>query len=78
MRTLDLGLEYASGKMDDALLKEMHGEGVALKRFHKPYRFELVRLNNCKLLVVDGTAGFSAGVGIAHKWMGAAQDLALA
>ena len=66
-----------SGKMNDALLEEMRGAGVALKKFHKPHWYNLARLNNRthrKLLVVDGMTGFTGGVGIAPKWTGAGQD----
>ena len=66
-----------SGKMDNALLDEMRVAGVVLRKFHKPQWYNLARLNNRthrKLLVVDGTTGFTGGVGIAPHWTGAGQD----
>lgn len=66
-----------SAKMDDALLDEMRQAGVQIRKFHKPARYNLARLNNRthrKLLVVDGNVGFTGGVGIATKWTGAGQD----
>ena len=66
-----------SGKMDEALLKRIKDAGVDVRKFHKPAWYNLARLNNRthrKLLVVDGTVGFTGGVGIAPTWEGAAQD----
>ena len=66
-----------SGKMDDALLKQIETAGVDVRKFHKPAWYNLARLNNRthrKLLIVDGTVGFTGGVGIAPMWEGAAQD----
>jgi cardiolipin synthase len=66
-----------SAKMDDSLLDEMRKAGVQIRKFHKPAWYNLARLNNRthrKLLIVDGTVGFTGGVGIAPKWAGAGQD----
>ena len=66
-----------SGKIDDALLNKMKDAGVDIRKFHKPAWYNMARLNNRthrKLLMVDGTVGFTGGVGIAPKWEGAAQD----
>ena len=66
-----------SAKMDDALLQEMQTAGVQVRKFHKPHWYNWARLNNRthrKLLVVDGTTGFTGGVGIAPKWEGKGQD----
>ena len=66
-----------SGKMDEALLKRIKDAGVDVRKFHKPAWYNLARLNNRThrtLLVVDGTVGFTGGVGIAPTWEGAAQD----
>ena len=66
-----------SGKMDDNLLQVMESAGVQIKKFHQPHWYNLARLNNRthrKLLVTDGTLGFTGGVGIAPKWEGAGQD----
>ncbi len=66
-----------SAKMDDALLDEMRNAGVQIRKYHPPHWSHLGRLNNRthrKLLVVDGTIGFTGGVGIAPTWTGHAQD----
>ena len=66
-----------SQKMDAALLEELQAAGVGVKKFHPPHWSHLGQLNNRthrKLLVVDGTIGFTGGVGIAEEWTGDAQD----
>jgi cardiolipin synthase len=66
-----------SAKMDDDLLDRMRGAGVEIRKFHKPRWYTLAKLNNRthrKLLVVDGSTGFTGGVGIAQKWTGAGQN----
>jgi len=66
-----------SQKIDDALLNEMRGAGVAIEMYRPLHWYTLARLNNRthrKLLVVDGRVGFTGGVGIADKWTGHAQD----
>ena len=66
-----------SMKMDDTAMDAMKAAGIELQRYHKPVWWKLARLNNRthrKLLVVDGTIGFTGGVGIADKWRGNAQD----
>jgi cardiolipin synthase len=66
-----------SAKIEESFLKEMESAGVEIRKFHKPKWYTLARLNNRthrKLLVIDGTTGFTGGVGIAPKWTGKAQD----
>lgn len=66
-----------SAKMDDNMLAAMRDAGVEVRKFHPPHWSNLGRLNNRthrKLLVVDGRAGFTGGVGIAPQWTGRAQD----
>ena len=66
-----------SGKMDESLLNKIKNAGVDVRKFHKPAWYNIARLNNRthrKLLVVDGTVGFTGGVGIAPTWEGNAQD----
>jgi cardiolipin synthase len=66
-----------SQKMDEASLDKMRKAGVEIVKYHPPRWYTLNRLNNRthrKLLVVDGTVGFTGGVGIADKWTGHAQD----
>lgn len=64
-------------KMDDELLDLMEDAGVELQKYHPLHWYHLARMNNRthrKLLVVDGTVGFTGGVGIADEWLGDAQD----
>jgi cardiolipin synthase A/B len=64
-------------KMDQALLDELDGAGVEVKRFHRPHWSTLNKLNNRthrKLLIADGHIGFTGGVGIADQWQGDARN----
>jgi cardiolipin synthase len=64
-------------KMDNAAMERMKQAGVQLQRYHKPVWWKFTRLNNRthrKVLVVDGSIGFTGGVGIADQWRGAGQD----
>jgi len=66
-----------SSKMDASQLALMEQAGVQVRKYHKPYWYQLSRLNNRthrKLLIVDGQTGFTGGVGIADQWSGHAQD----
>jgi cardiolipin synthase len=66
-----------SNKMDAGLVDEMHKAGVQVRRFHQPHWYNLARMNNRthrKILVVDGTVGFTGGVGISDLWSGDGQD----
>ncbi len=66
-----------SDRMDGAQLSEMGDAGVQIERYHPPRFYTLSKMNNRthrKLLVVDGTVGFTGGVGIADHWLGHAQS----
>lgn len=66
-----------SASMDTMLLKEMENAGVQVQRYRPLHWYNLARMNNRthrKLLVVDGTVGFTGGVGIGDPWLGHAQD----
>ncbi|MFY3383360.1 phospholipase D-like domain-containing protein [Paracidovorax sp. MALMAid1276] len=66
-----------TAKMEESYLTDMKQAGVKIEKFHKPHWYNLARMNNRthrKLLVVDGTVGFTGGVGIAPQWTGQAQD----
>ncbi len=66
-----------SVKMEQRYLDEMKRAGVAIERYHEPHWSHLARLNNRthrKVLVVDGSIGFTGGVGIADQWRGDARD----
>jgi cardiolipin synthase len=63
--------------MDTKLLEQMKDAGVAVQRYRPLHWYNLSRMNNRthrKLLVVDGTTGFTGGVGIGDEWQGHAQD----
>ena len=66
-----------AAKMDEALVAEMTRAGVQVLKYHPVSWYDLGRLNNRthrKLLIVDGSLGFTGGVGIAPEWTGHAQD----
>lgn len=66
-----------SSKLDAAQVAMMESAGVMVRKFHEPAWYHLPRMNNRthrKVLVVDGTVGFTGGVGIADAWAGHAQD----
>ena len=57
----------------------MKDEGVEVLKYHPLRWYSLGRINNRthrKLLIVDGTTGFTGGVGIADEWLGDAEDAA--
>jgi len=65
-----------SHKMDEEYRNEMGGAGAVIMRYHQPKWFRFRHVNertHRKLLVVDGTVGFTGGVGIADEWRGHAQ-----
>ncbi|MFZ2491055.1 MAG: phospholipase D-like domain-containing protein [Thermoanaerobaculia bacterium] len=66
-----------ANKLDDEALGLMRDSGVQVEKYHPLRWYNLGRVNNRthrKLLVVDGTIGFTGGVGIADKWNGAARN----
>ncbi len=66
-----------SSRMEDTLIDRMKADGVEVRRYHPLRWYNLGRLNNRthrKLLIVDGTIGFTGGVGVAPQWTGNAQD----
>jgi cardiolipin synthase len=71
-------LDWAgSHKMDQDTLNEMGRAGAVVIKYHRPQWYHFKHLNHRthrKLLVVDGTIGFTGGVGIADEWNGHAQD----
>jgi cardiolipin synthase len=55
----------------------MKTSGVEVEKYHPLHWYNLSKINNRthrKILVVDGVAGFTGGVGIATEWTGHAQD----
>ena len=66
-----------SDKMKKGLVDELVSAGVQVQIYHPLRWYSLGRLNNRthrKLLIIDGTIGFTGGVGIADTWQGHAQD----
>ena len=66
-----------AAKMDEAWIAQMTAAGVNVLKYHPVSWYDLGRLNNRthrKLLILDGTLGFTGGVGIAPEWTGHAQD----
>ena len=64
-------------KMSHELLQSMQDAGVQIERYHALRWYSLGRLNNRthrKILLIDGTLGFTGGVGIADQWTGHGQD----
>jgi cardiolipin synthase A/B len=66
-----------AAKMDRKLVGTMRDAGVQVCFFRPPKPYAVKRLQHRthrKLLIVDGTTGFTGGVGIAEEWTGDAQD----
>ena len=66
-----------AAQMDRKLVSKMRDAGVHVCFFRPPKPYAVRRLqyrNHRKLLIVDGTTGFTGGVGIAEEWTGNAQD----
>lgn len=66
-----------STRMDASSLQELRDSGCEVVKFHPLKWYNLSRFNNRthrKLLIVDGTVGFTGGVGIGDEWDGHAQD----
>lgn len=67
---------FGSKRMDPSALERMRRAGVEVVRYHRRW-WHFARANHRthrKLLVVDGTTGFTGGVGVADEWTGDAQD----
>ena len=66
-----------SQKMEAELFESLESAGVKVERYHPLHWYNLGRMNNRthrKLLIVDGTVGFTGGVGIADNWDGNADS----
>ena len=66
-----------AARMDRKLVDKMREAGVHACYFRPPKPYAVRRLQHRthrKLLIVDGTVGFTGGVGIAEEWTGNAED----
>ncbi len=66
-----------SGAMSATLVEFMQRNGIDIEWYHPLRWYTLSRVNHRthrKLLIVDGTVGFSGGVGIADEWAGDADS----
>ena len=66
-----------SATMSPELVEFLRRNGVNVEWFHPIRWYTLSRVNHRthrKLLIVDGTVGFSGGVGIADNWLGDADS----
>ena len=64
-------------RMDVALVDEMRASGAEVRWFRSPLTWRVWRSTHRthrKVLVCDGTVGFTGGVGIADEWTGDARD----
>jgi cardiolipin synthase len=64
-------------KIKPELLKKIQDAGAEVHQYRPLHWYNLGRLNNRthrKLLVIDGTVGFTGGVGIADLWSGNAEN----
>jgi cardiolipin synthase A/B len=66
-----------SAQMSQSLIDFLRRNGIDLEWYHPLRWYTLSRFNHRthrKLMVVDGTVGFSGGVGIADEWLGDADS----
>jgi cardiolipin synthase A/B len=66
-----------AARMDRSLVGKMRDAGVQVCFFRPPKPYAVKRLQHRthrKLLIVDGSVGFTGGVGIAEEWTGNAED----
>jgi cardiolipin synthase A/B len=66
-----------AAKMDRGLVDHLERAGATVAWFRPPRWYTLHKLNNRthrKILVIDGTVGFTGGVGIAEEWTGDCED----
>ncbi|HEV2809180.1 MAG TPA: phospholipase D-like domain-containing protein [Acidimicrobiales bacterium] len=67
---------WGSAKMDRALVARMEAAGVMFVWFRTPHWYTAKKVNNRshrRIAVIDGTVGFTGGLGIADEWSGDAE-----
>ena len=70
-------IDWVGSQHVDQLIEQLEAAGVNVKKYHPLRWYAITRMNNRthrKLLIVDGTVGFTGGVGISDDWLGHAQD----
>ena len=68
---------WGSAPMDRALVTRMEQAGVNFVWFRTPHWYTTQKLNNRshrRIMVIDGTVGFTGGMGIADEWSGDAES----
>ncbi len=68
---------FGAKRMDPDIVRQLTDAGAEVERYHPVRWYSLRKLNNRthrKILVVDGTTGFTGGVGIADEWLGDARN----
>jgi cardiolipin synthase len=66
-----------ASSMERDHVDRLRGAGCTIVQFNAPRWYSLEAVNyrtHRKILVVDGTVGFTGGVGVADHWLGNAQD----
>jgi cardiolipin synthase A/B len=66
-----------SSEMSHDLIEFLQRNGISVEWYHPLRWYSISRLNHRthrKLLIVDGTVGFTGGVGIADRWLGDADS----
>ena len=67
----------SAAKMDHQLVERLREAGAMVEWFRPPRWYTLDKANNRlhrRLLIVDGSVGFTGGVGVGEEWTGDAQD----
>jgi cardiolipin synthase A/B len=67
----------SAAKMDRKLVERLREAGAMVEWFRPPHWYTLNKVNNRlhrRLLIVDGSVGFTGGVGVGEEWTGDAQD----
>jgi cardiolipin synthase len=66
-----------ASSMEKSHIDRLRAAGCTIVQFNMPAWYSLEEVNyrtHRKILVVDGTVGFTGGVGVADHWLGNAQD----
>nr|MDQ3610830.1 phospholipase D-like domain-containing protein [Actinomycetota bacterium] len=64
-------------KIDQGLVERFREAGAAVEWFRPPHWYTLNKVNNRlhrRLLIIDGSLGFTGGTGVGEEWTGDAQD----